>query len=356
MFGKVESITDLSATIESELGVCKGTEKHNSVFVLCIKYVLKQVSASAFQSKLKELTGHTCSKFRCDLIQSIYILRNLKAFVIHMSRRPRININNVAFKYQVCQNDVETCKKVNNFITSLSFDDKVFKRVCDLTALDEKLNSIILEVKNYCELFIRKKLLFVLRSCNYEIHDLSGEMLCKAIATFYHTSTECRTKLHTLNFLRTTCKNHGTNMINYFTAKKRSRLNKVGENEFSLTIVSENQLSINSDGEPVNYETLSSGFDNTSDVMLNVSVKKIIDTYEKKPSGNERKIRFIRLLMGYHDTEFSEFLASKGIKYSNDEYIDRIKPSRYTDLVAEYLEFNRLSYKKFINSLRQQLA
>jgi hypothetical protein len=199
-----------------------------------------------------------------------------------------------------------------------------------------------------------------MRSCNLEVHDLTGEMLCKAITTFYHTSMDCRSKEHTANFLRRTCKNHGTNMINYFTAKKRSRLNQVADGEFSLTMVSENQLNSHSeDGEAFSYETLGGTVDTTSHIMLDISVRKIIDCYTSsltRAKGNARKIKFIKLLMGHYDQAFSDFLHEKGIKYTNDEYIDRIKPSRYTDLVAEYLEFNRVTYLKFLNSLRQQLA
>lgn len=355
MFNKVEVINNLSKAISEHFNIEEYSDKHLTIYQHCLDYVLKKIGASTFQNHIKELTGVKSATFRCNLISSIYILRNLKAYVIHRSFK-NLSFESTKNRFSIEDSDVQACKQLANFIDGLTFEEVVYKRVCNTKSLDAKLDSIILELKQYCESFVRKKLLFVLRSCNYEIHDLSGELLCKAIATFYHVSIECRSKLYTLNFLRTTCKNHGNNMINYFTAKKRSRLNKVGENEFSLTIVSENQLNIHTEnGETVSYDSLSSFTGESDSIMLNVSVQKVISKLEDGKNA-DKKIRFIRLLMGYYDKSFTDFLYQKGIKYSNDEYIDRIKPSRYTELVAEYLNFDKLRYTKLICSLRKQLA
>ena len=361
MFASFEPITDVALSIETELGLTRGTEQHKTAYSLCVMYALKEIGAATFQAKIKALTGIVSDTFRNRLIQSVYVLRNLKAYVINLAVQPKVKAKVLALKYEITKTDIKSCIQLRSFINERKFEEKIFKRVCNLTQLDKRLESIILDIKKFCDQFVRRKLTFVLRSCNLEVHDLTGEMMCKAITTYYHTSMDCRSKLHTANFLRRTCKNHGTNMINYFTAKKRSRLNQVGDGEFSLTMVSENQLNSNSeDGESMSYETLGGTVDSTSEIMLNISIRKLIDCYTTssttKAKSNARKIKFIRLLMGHYDQSFSEFLHRKGIKYSNDEYIDRIKPSRYTDLVAEYLEFNRVNYLKFLNSLRQQLA
>lgn len=361
MFLKVQPMDNLSLSITDQLGLAADKAEHKQIYELCLLYVLKKLSAAAFQAQLKTITKKSCTKFRLELIQSTYIIRNLKAFIIALSRA-KLNAENLAERFSIGVEDLTACRVSKKLISGFDYTKKISMRVCNLKKLDAKLEGIIRELQIYCNRFVRKKLLFVLRSCNFEVHDLAGELICKAITTFYHTSIECRTKLHTLNFLRMTCKNHGNNMINYFTAKKRSRLIQVGEggNEFSLTIVSENQLNLLENGEEANYDSLSGGYDSSEQVILEQSVAQVFSSYsnEKKKVGftGMVKTEFVKLLMGFYNKGFTEFLYKKGVKYSNDEYIDRVKTSRYIELVANYLEVDKLRTKTLLMSLRKKLA
>lgn len=357
MFHEVQTISDLSTALEKTFHLERNTEQHDQLYIACLKYILKKINARGFKANLKEILGTTDDQFRLNLVESIYILRNLKAYVIRLSTGEQVR----GKQFEIAAKDILTCNRdaVGDFIDSLHFEQKVIDRVTNLAQLDRRLQSLIPELQTFCKNYVMRKLLFVLRSCNYELHDLTGEMICKAIISYYHTSTECRSRLHTLNFLRNSCKNHGTNMISFFTTKKRSRLVKVGENQFSLTIVSENQMKPNQQGEDQdpNYENLSITEDRSNDVLLQLSVQKVItDLNQPDVKNGAKKIEFIKLLMGHYDKKFSEFLHSKGIPMSNDEYIDKVKPERYSELVAEYLKFDRVGYYRLMRQLRKKLA
>ena len=364
MFSDVQKIDSISSAIEQHFEVPSTDPRHVKIFRLCVRYVVRQISAKDFQSELSTVLGRKLSlDFRCSLTQSVYFLRDLRAFVLKMSTKKRADFDKYIHKYSIAENDAHLLRRTYSEISRLEVETDVIKRVCNIRSLDAKLANIITEVKTFCERHVRSKLYFVLKSCNYETHDLVSELLCKAISTFYWTSIEAKSRLHTVNSIKLACKNHARNMINYFTAKKRSRLNRTGENQFTLAVVSENQLI-----RPASDEEVSTPFedmyiaDNTSNMMLTISVNQIQERFAraieqgKNVALNSKKLKFVKLLMGYHDAEFTKFLKGMGINCSNDEYQDRVQPKRYIEVLSKYLRLPKIISKGFIESLRISLA
>lgn len=362
MFNEIESVQSVSKAITHHLNFKFDSKEYNDAFRLCIRYVTRQLNASQFQAELRK-TGNANPKLRAALSNSIYFLRNFRAFVLMMTTLSRSDCRATGKKYEIDEDDVLSLRRNFGEIALMEVEESVLRRVCRVKSLDAKLSSIIGEIKKFNENFVRKKLFFILNSCNYEVHDLASELTCKAILTFYAVAIDCKTKLHTLNCLRLTCKNHGNNMINYFTAKKRSRLNKVGDNTFALTVVSENQLmkTMNDDDSGTPYDEMLA-VDNTSSMVLNIAVNQVMQKYANlidKGSNvdvNSKKISLMKLLMGYPDESFNKFLYSMGIKYDNDEYIDRVQPKRYIELVTKYLQLGKQEISNFMATLRVSLA
>lgn len=365
MFSDVQKIDSISGAIEEHFGINADDPKHSKIFRLCIRYGVKQLSAKAFQTDLTDVLGRKPSlDFRCALTQSIYFLRDLRAFVIRMSCEDRTEFDKYIARYQIEERDAVMLRRTYSEIRKLDVEADVVKRVCNLKSLDAKLADIIGDIKRFCEKHVRSKLFFVLSSHNYETHDLVSELLCKAISTFYWTSIEVKSKLHTVNSIILACKNHARNMINYFTAKKRSRLNRTGENSFALTVVSENQLlrpSSDDEGTATPFEDMYVA-DNTSKMMLSISINQIQERFAKFIEQgknvvlNSKKLKFVKLLMGYHDADFSKYLKSMGIHCSNDEYQDRVQPKRYIEVLTKYLRLPKVISKGFVANLRQSLA
>lgn len=365
MFSDVKKIESVSSAITEYLGLPIDDSRRVDVFRLCVRYAVKQLSAAQFQKELRTVCGFPATpRFRCDLNQSVYFLRDLRAFIIRMSVRADETFSKYIKKYKIHADDAELLKATFDEIRKLDVEKAVVRRVCNLRSLDSKLDEIIIDIRKFCEKHVKKKLYFILKSCNYEAHDLVSELLCKAISTFYATSIECKSKLHTLNSIKLTCRNHATNMINYFTAKKRSRLNRTGDNTFSLTVVSENQLirpSTDEEGAVTPFEDMCVT-DNTSNLMLSISVSQIQEKFAKKIENgenvaiNSKKLRFVKLLMGYHDADFTKFLKGMGINCGNDEYQDRVQPKRYIEVISKYLRIPKVLSKSFVVSLRSCLA
>lgn len=362
MFNEIESIQGVSKAITTHLNLEYDTKEHNDAYRLCIRYVTRQLGAAAFQAELRKI-GTTNPKFRCALSNSIYFLRNFRAFVLKMTTRTRKDCRAVGRRYEIDEHDVECLRKNFGEVALMEVEESVLRRVCSVKSLDAKLASIIGEIKKFNEHYVRKKLFFIMNSCNYEVHDLASELTCKAILTFYAVSIDCKTKLHTRNCLKLSCRNHANNMINYFTAKKRSRLNKVGDNSFSLTVVSENQLmkTMNADDSQMPFDEMFAE-DKTTSMILNIAVNQVMQKYAQlidrgsNVEVNMKKIHFIKLLMGYPDDSFTKFLSSIGIKFDNEEYIDRVQPKRYIELVTKFLQLGKQEIASFMHTLRVSLA
>ena len=364
MFNDVQKIESVSLAIEEHFGIPATDEKHSKIFRLCILYGLKQLSAKDFQDGVNGIVGKKVGlDFRCALTQSVYFLRDVRAFVLKMSTRGIANFKKYVKKYDIQPTDVVMLRKNYIDIKNLDVESSVINRVCNTKGLDAKLSEIIGEIKLFCERHVRSKLFFILSSCNYEVHDLVSELLCKAISTFYWTSIEVKSKLHTINSIKLACKNHARNMINYFTAKKRSRLNKTGDNTFALTVVSENQLSrpTQETEEVAPFEDMFIA-DNTASMILAISVNQIQEKFAnyiergKNVILNNKKLKFVRLLMGYHDLDFSKYLKTIGINCCNDEYQDKVQPKRYIEVLANYLDLSKIVCNSLLEKLRGSLA
>lgn len=367
MFGELPAINNLTLEITKTYGYASGTKEHQSIYSLCIDYTFKLITARQFSTHIKELTGNKSDEFRFRLSQSVYVIRELKAFWIRQTKNcgRRLNLSALGRKYGIVSDDVRQSRSrdIQNQLNSTKFPKETVSLVSNTVKLAKRLNTIIEEVQEYCNRFVSKKLLFVLKSCNLEVHDLGAEIMCKAIIAYYQTSTQPMNKLHTLNFLRRTSKNQGLNMIKWFTSKKRSRLNRTGHNEYALIVISDNQLMGYSggDGGVISYEDLSqaSVTDDTESIILKQSVLKMKKLIKQSPvtSDYRRDLRLIKILMGIHDEAFSKWMrGNRNLRHSNDEYIDRVKGSTYTRLAADFLEYDAKDRNAILNLLREKLG
>lgn len=351
MFDVINPLESLSLKITDTFGLEPDSREHGELFTLCLAYIGRQISAVDFQKKVTALTGKSSLTFRIDISQSIYVLRQIKACLVHLSQVPLVNLPNICQFYDIHESDRQALRHAYPKLKQFEFAKASVARVCNLSQLDQELNDLVPEIKKFCENFVMKKLYFVMKSCNIEMHDLVSELLCKAITTFYHTSLLVRPLLHTLNGLRSSCKNHGQNMINYFTAKKRSRLNQVGDYQFSLAMVSENQLS---DSYIYSQASKSAEHPGHSDLVTRLSIKTVIARLKKKFSA--RKAKFLDLIQGIYDEKFSEFLTKKGIRVANDEYFDKAKTNQYIKLAQDFLKLPATFVENTLSYLRLALA
>lgn len=359
MFNEADKPTSVVGNITQNLNLESSDPKVRDLFRLCVKFAVRSFTASEFSKEVRKVCGFAPSlAFRTGLTQNVYFLRNFRAFVVKMSDRKKSSIEKYAEKYEISKDDLKMAGRCFKTIREITLPENVCNYVCNLKRLDRLLKNSIMEIQQHTIRFVKKKLYFILASCNYEVMDLVNELLCKAVVSFYHSSILAKSLPHCINSMRATCTNQGQNMIKYFTAQKRSRLNKIGDS-FALTIVSQNQS--RQTEEDISYEDLQP-FDNTETTMLNMSVRQLQERYigfinaGKNVVLNHKKLRFINLLMGNFDQEFSTFLRNLGIHYANDDYQDRVQPKKYIELVSKFLKLSKETSENLLKTLRQCLA
>lgn len=360
MFENRSQILNLSRRISATFGLHEDSVHHKMVFQHSVVYALRRLSAAGVVEKIKHYVPRSQFKaigeYRMEITQSAYLLLNLRALAVHLCHYGKDKpLKQLAEHYEVCRDDALMLMRVlPNLQATCKFDEKVVRRVTNIGLIQRRLSQIVPEIQRYCRGFIRKKLSFVVKSHNIETSDLETELLCKAISTYYWSTIDGKSKLHTLNSLRTSCHNHGTNMIQYFTYQKRARMVNCN-GQFLLTEMSESQLGL---GEGQSYTDLSVSAtpDHSEHLILQVSVGKLMVKY----SNSSKRLNFLRLMMGSVDDRFSHWLRSvKNIRVSNDVLYDNLMRSkglhRYLKLVSEFLEVSEANVHKFLSQLKQDL-
>lgn len=333
---------------------------------ICVGYLLQTINSTEFQASFRKIVQKSekpkIKKFRLLIKRSGYVVLNYRAFVYHVMDLP-LNLTSKARNERVLKlaKDFDIrLRDAHNTQNPLIYDDidfihqvqdlntKQFDSVVQVHKIKRSLNEMIQPLTKHSQRYALKKLRFIAKSCNLDIRDLTSEMLIKAIEAFYWTFPNEKSDAHTLNFLRRTCSNHGINMIQYYTARRRSRLVERG-GEFELMVVSENQFK---DME-TNYESLSST--EKVDLELNMSVNELFHVYKNKP----KTILFLRMLMGHRHEPFSKWLRQRGYIHrrgDNSSFLTETDPKMYIELVSEYLGIHQPRVDNFMKHLQFSLA
>ena len=216
------------------------------------------------------------------------------------------------------------------------------------------------EMNDYCMKFINKKLIFIVRSFEVDKDDILHEFRVKAAETYYKRIPFVSEE-HAKNSIKQAIHNVGMNLINYYTAKKRQRLEKTRDDEFQSKIHSTNIYVGENDSE---YE----------DFIENTECNDLRSTYVIFYGKSKRKQRrLFRLLI--KDSKLLEDISNymkdetikdekeetRFIKWNNDlykqnfYYIDdlynKIGKESFIMRVCEYLKINRKEFDNFVEYL-----
>jgi hypothetical protein len=206
-----------------------------------------------------------------------------------------------------------------------------------------------------------RKLRFLVKAENTEFSDFYGELLYKAIKTYYLMVPTTKTPAHVLNYLRTTCTNHALNIIGAKTSNKRRRMSNAGSdgfggNNFSLTCVSENQLASADGEEAMSYEgTLnSSNQADSSKFISDLNFERVIVQQGKSPLRR----RAIQIISGQEDSRFTRYLrAREFIRPEEDctDYVTRTKHENVVTYLADHLGVPKKRLDKFLKKVGTEL-
>ena len=171
--------------------------------------------------------------------------------------------------------------------------------------------SLFAELHRNAKRLVRKNLQWVSVSHNIPIADLTCDIMCKVLLSYYQSLPNRFSENHQLNYLRASLTNRINNMNNYYGAEKRKRMKKVGEDKYEIVVMSDNQMWHNPEDDSSNsYEDML-GADarvHTEQMENNLTINRMLEEAE----GTKRH-KLYSTVTGRDCAEFTEYLRENGM-------------------------------------------
>ena len=369
----------LTNTICDAFGVEKDGEEFSTIFSQTISYLTKGISAFKFQAMLKPFCkgcGFSAKDFRLRLHESRYVSLNLKLFMFRLGRLKSVTLDIAKALTKELEVKIKDAKRMLQVWEQHSKMRKRIKTEARKIPKDrlhlltiEGINAFFRDVVykpllKYIQWFVYKKLRFVVKSNNDQFEDFHNDVLAKVVQAFYMAIPIVdRTDLHVVNGLKQTVHNHVINIIKSETSQKRGRLVPIGVDAAGnpinqLMVMAENQMPTDGDSATgdLAYHEIHGGTGNNLDRFeLEFSITEILS----KLRQSSKKHRFLQLLMGHEDAEFTAWLQDRKIAArSEDNVAVQMKTSahEFNRLLGEFLNVEESKLRAFLARLRTDLA
>lgn len=367
----------LAKTICKMFGVELDGVDFSVIFSQTLSYITKGITAFKYQKVLKPYCkglSFSAKDFRLSLHESRYMILNLKLFTLRLGRHKSLTLplikeitENLQVRITDAKRIVQVWEQHSGFRKRIKTEARSIPQhrleLLTLEGVGQYFGNVIYnDVMRYIRFMVYKKLRFVVSSNNDEFTDYQNDVLAKVVQAFYTMIPVVdKTDLHVLNGLKQTVHNHIINIIKSETSQKRGRLIPVGVDAQGrvinkLMVESENQMAIVEGQEDSSYDELHGGTGNNMDRFeLEFSISEILG----KLAVTSKKHRFLQILMGQEDAEFTAWLQVRKIATRSEDNVDvQMKTSTedFNRMLGEFLNVEERKLAAFINSLRNQLA
>lgn len=362
----------LSSYILENLELVKPNDEFLSVLAETALYLVQVNTAFEYQNAIRDICHKMSPKlFRLGLIRNAYFLLNVKLFVLHLAKTrgaTKADARAYAKEFGISKDDQKYLFKLYEQVPWFGKElRKVTKTVewdhLNLTEIKADFDDVFPSVIKYVRSKVYKKLAFISRSTNTDFKDLVQDVMVKVLHSYYKLVPTNKTLLYITNYLKRSANNHIVNIIKAETTKKRGRLVNVGDNknnepQFNLLCVSENQARkvVDDDG---NELSLTSDSEDESNSFAKFEVMFSIDELLKSVRVGSKKHRFLLIILGFEDREFTEFLRERKIAKpteDNSDVQERTSVSEFNELIAEHLSVKVLKLTDYLNKVKTQLA
>lgn len=358
----------LCRLIVSKFGFAPDSDDFYAVFAHSLSYITRGIGYSEFQNRLKPFCrdlDFSAKDFRLWLHDTEYLSLALKLYVLRLAKVRRLDLDHAkdfAREYGLFNCDARRIysfwKEQRRFRVRLAKEAKKYDADVHLNRalLSAALAEVMKPVMKKIKAFTYRKLRFIAKSQNRELSDLHAELKIAVIEAFYKLMPSTMTVDHVVNYLKKTAHTRGLNIISANTSLKAGRLVSDDEGRsgsFSLLVVSENQMKITAEEDPVRYEELA-GHDPIAQVDDEHSVNSLMATV--KPGG--KKHRFLTILMGFDDAPFTSWLQRNrycSVRETNSDLQARECPIKFNVLLGRFLHVSHEQVTRFMGSLRARL-
>lgn len=344
----------------------KYSDSFHEIYVHSVRYLCGCITAFDYQRVMKTMPITVSAKrFRLELQRHSNLTLNLKLLMLKMVTVRGLSRETFdAHAEDIQAKDRTVCfailkglswvkAELRERLEGIKSDNPTSHREGVMKIFHDAYGSVMRYVKG----LVYAKMRFIVKSENLEFQDLHNEVMSKVYTSLVSLvpTTECFEYI--VNYMKRSAHNHVINMIKAATTQKRGRLVNVGkdkhdQNQFSMLCSSFSQLNIIDDeGNPVEIEGEDTSFSNFE---LKYSINEVVNQLERKP----RKQRFITILMGQDDVEFTQWLKQKSLARDSEDHVDvqnRTDPTMFNKYVADFLRVSSSNLDRFLASLKLKL-
>ena len=349
------------------LGIEPDSDQAVYVFAESVLYLVGATGAFEFQKHIKPYCKTRSAKlFRLRLRENSYTNLDLKLFVLNVERTcstPQ-SATRVSMQYGITKRDTKLVWWLFSdnswFRTAVRKHVKSVLRKAPVPTYDEihaVFDIVYPSVFKYIKHVTYTKLRFLVNSTNSTLQDYHSELAIKLVQSFYALVPIQLPEAHLINYLKRSMHNHAMNMIKSGTTQKRGRMvssdpSDRGGRKFNMLCLSQNQMALTSDGEAQDVD----GVDESASIFeLRFSITEVLDSLKLQ----SRKYRFLSLLLGTEDKEFSQWLQMNNHCQKHEDNVDaqhKLGSEAYTGLVSKFLCVPKKNVDTFLKSLQLQLV
>lgn len=286
-------------------------------------YLFRQITKYEYRRRV----GVDAKSLWSLIVDNGYILVNCKLYLYarHVAKSKGLSVSPARFGIE--KEDVRTLNAVD--MTKISTRYKAYS-LFDFQNLEGAILTSK-EISTYLGKFISKKLIFLTRSYEQKRDDIEGNLRIAGLYALRKQYPFFKTELHALNIYKTSMKNAGQGMIEFWTRDKRNALLK--ENGIFQAV-------------KVQYEVM-------PDIAVmpehadekRVNVHALVAVADRMP---EHQRAWINTAAGMHDKGFSLFIGQ-----DNRDAVEAFAYPKYLSLLCEYFS---MSQEQVLSQLREAIS
>lgn len=347
--------------IKNRLNLDQNSKEFFHAYAESVLYLCGVTTAFEYQKYVKPYcTSDSAKVFRLRLQNHGYTNLNIKLFTLRLVKG-RESFLDLKDEFSIHRNDsicikslLENTPWFRSMLKKLASSINVDHDHLNVSGVNKTFNSVYPPVYKYIKHLVYKKLRFVSKSTNTSLEDFHSSVIGKVVQSYHSMIPVHNTDEYIVNYLKQVAHNYIINLIKMHTTQKRGRLVSVGSG-YSLLCVSQNQFTpiLNEDGEEI------SGIDGVDEsnerLELTFSVSEVLDKFK----ASTKKYRFITILLGSEDNEFSHWLRNKKLCKPSEDNVDlqmNIPALQFNKYVADFLDVAYDKVERFLNQLKQDLA
>lgn len=354
----------LSLRIQEVYSVGVKDPAYLEIFAATTLYLVGVESAFELQHFLKQFDGEVSPKvFRLSLSNARYTNLEYKLFVLRISqvrnfdrkacfalgKQLGIVREDVAVFWHLFVGEGWFRKQVRAAASRVSRNHPLLH----VPEVELLFKEVFPAVNRYIKFLCYNKLRFLVRAENETFEDYHHELGLKVLQAFHSIMPVEATDAYVTNYLKRVAHNRAINIIKEKTSLKRGRLVNTGvvnrEQTFSLLCVSQNQVN----STEVDLLEVANSSDET--FQRQFSICQVLDSVKR----NQKKYRFISLLLGVEDAEFTHWLQQERVASVHEDNVtvqERVSAAEFNMLVAEFLKVAPNKANAFLSGLRDLVA